>query len=100
MVTEVHATDTVTVGLVERRRGRPRRVPMPLEALSRSKGRPLTPRDLSDLTGLSVAKIRNLCKWGKLKAIKVDSNKAGTRFQWMIPYADAQRLLKKLRILE
>jgi hypothetical protein len=100
VITEVHAADTVTVGLVERRRGRPRRVPMPIEALQRPKGRPLSPRDLADLTGFSVAKIRNLCKWGKLKAIKVDSNSAGTRFQWVIPYGDAQRLLKKLRILE
>lgn len=91
---------TVAPATVERRRrrGRPRHAPIPLSAMQRPEGRPLSPRDLASLSGMSDDKIRTLLRTGYLRGIAVPSG-TGVRFQWLIPYVEAQRWLRELRIL-
>jgi hypothetical protein len=100
MVTDVHAADTVAVHLVERRRGRPRHVPMPLDAMRRTEGRPITPRDMAALSGMSIDKVHDLLTHGYIEGTKIFGGRTRRRFHWTIPYAEAQRYLRELRLLE
>ena len=81
-----------------RRRGRPKHVAVPLEAMRRREGRPLTPRDLAGLAGMSPDKIRSLLKSGHLHGVIVPTER-GARMQWRIPYPEAQRWLRELRVI-
>lgn len=83
----------------ERRRpGRPKHEPIPLEVMQREEGRPLTPRELGDLCGMSADKIRTLLRTHYLRGVPVPSAH-GQRFQWLIPYREAQRWLRELRMI-
>lgn len=89
----------IEVVLEERRRpGRPRHAAIPVEAMRREDGRPLTPRQLADLSGMSDDKIRALLKSGHLLGVAVPSANR-VRSQWLIPYTEAQRWLRDLHVI-
>jgi len=71
-----------------------------LDMMRGETGPDLYANQFATLADVSVDKVQDWCRDGYVKAVKDRGGQTGTRFQWRIPYAEARRWLKDLRVLD
>ena len=83
----------------ERRARPPRHVPVSIDLMRQDDGEDLTPRQLAELSKVSVDKVEDWLRWGYIAGTRVPGGPTGLRYTWRIAHREAQRWLRELHLL-